>query len=202
MEFSKEKDSRLTWIILALIALLLAIGLKVWLIMGELMPFNSDEAVVALMARQILQGERPIFFYGQAYMGSLDAFLVALGFGLFGQQVWVIRLVQSLLYLGVLITTLSLGKVAFGSWRVGILGMFFVAIPVVNVTLYTTVSLGGYGEALLIGNLALLIGIRLGRSIRESNLSGPYWLWGILGFLFGLGVSGDHANRMDTKSPR
>jgi hypothetical protein len=50
-------------------------------------PFNADEAIVALMARHILQGERPIFFYGQAYMGSLDAYLVALGFLLFGQQI-------------------------------------------------------------------------------------------------------------------
>ncbi len=51
------------------------------------------------MARHILGGERPIFFYGQAYMGSLDAWLVAAGFWFFGQQVWVIRFVQILLYL-------------------------------------------------------------------------------------------------------
>jgi hypothetical protein len=30
-----------------------------------------------------------------------------------------------------------------------------LAIPSVNVILYTTVSLGGYGEALLLGNLIL-----------------------------------------------
>jgi hypothetical protein len=37
------------------------------------LPFNSDEAIVGLMARHMLQGERPLFFYGQAYLGSLDA---------------------------------------------------------------------------------------------------------------------------------
>jgi hypothetical protein len=36
-------------------------------------PLNSDEAVVGLMARHILDGKRPVFYYGQAYMGSLDA---------------------------------------------------------------------------------------------------------------------------------
>ena len=60
----------------------------------NVVPFNSDEAVVALMARHILQGERPIFFYGQAYMGSADAYLVATGFWVFGEQVWVIRLIE------------------------------------------------------------------------------------------------------------
>jgi hypothetical protein len=34
-----------------------------------------------------------------------------------------------------------------------------MAVPTVNVTLYTTVSLGGYGEALLIGNLLLLVAL-------------------------------------------
>src|SRR5438128_2438006 len=65
--------------------------------------FNSDEAIVALMARHILQGERPIFFYGQAYMGSLDAWLVAGSFSLFGQTILAIRLVQIALYLGTIV---------------------------------------------------------------------------------------------------
>ncbi len=125
------------------------------------MPFNADEAVVALMARHILLGERPVFFYGQAYMGSLDAFLVAAGFALFSQSVWVVRLVQTLLYLGTIITTILIGKVAFGSIKTGLLAGLLLAIPAVNLTLYTTASLGGYGEALLIGNLILLLGFAL-----------------------------------------
>ncbi len=54
-----------------------ALAWKAALLVLDCVPFNADEAVVALMARHILQGERPIFFYGQAYMGSLDAYLVA-----------------------------------------------------------------------------------------------------------------------------
>src|SRR6266851_2035799 len=60
-------------------------------------PFNADEAIVGLMARHILQGERPVFFYGQAYLGSLDAWLVAGAFAIFGESVWPIRLVQIVL---------------------------------------------------------------------------------------------------------
>jgi 4-amino-4-deoxy-L-arabinose transferase-like glycosyltransferase len=155
---------------------------------GEFVPFNSDEAIVALMARHILQGERPVFFYGQAYMGSLDAFLVAGLFALFGEQVWGIRLVQGLLYLGVLATTAWLGKNAFGSWKTGTLAALLLAIPSVNVTLYTTASLGGYGEALLIGNLSLLCGLSVSRSLSERDSPGPFGIWLLLGFLSGLGL--------------
>ena len=41
-----------------------AIALKAVLLALDIVPFNADEAVVALMARHILQGERPWFFYG------------------------------------------------------------------------------------------------------------------------------------------
>lgn len=172
----------------AALAILLMLCLKGWLAANERLPFNADEAVVALMARHILQGARPVFFYGQAYMGSLDAFLVAGAFALFGEQVWAIRLVQTLLYLGVMLTSAWLGRVAFGSWKVGVLAMLLLAVPAVNVTLYTTVSLGGYGEALLLGNLILLSGLRIGRSFRDAHSPGALWRWGLLGFLIGLGV--------------
>ncbi len=163
--------------------LLLAAGWKVLLLLMKAVPFNADEAVVALMARHILSGERPVFFYGQAYMGSLDAFLVAGGFAIFGQQVWVVRLIQALLYLGTIITTILLGKAAFGSTKTGLLAGALLAIPAVNVTLYTTASLGGYGEALLIGNLILLVGFGLMKADRSTVFA-----WFALGFLMGLGL--------------
>jgi 4-amino-4-deoxy-L-arabinose transferase-like glycosyltransferase len=151
--------------------------------------FNSDEAVVALMARHILQGERPIFFYGQAYMGSLDAWLVAAGFALFGEGVWVVRLVQLLLYLGTIVTTVVLGDKIFSSWRVGLLSGLFLAIPAVNTTLYTTASLGGYGEALLIGNLTLLAALSLGDKLKSREPEKSTVVLSVLwGFFAGFGL--------------
>lgn len=143
--------------------------------------FNADEAVVALMARHILAGARPLFFYGQFYMGSLDAGLVALGFALFGEDVLVIRVVQGLLYLGTVATTGLLAIRIIGSRRAGLAAGLLMAIPTVNVTLYTTVSLGGYGEALLLGNLLLLLSLRLRE--RPEML----WMWAAWGVVAGLG---------------
>ncbi len=177
------------WIGLIVI-LLAAAGLKLWLTAINAIPFNSDEAVVGLMARHILQGERPIFFYGQAYMGSLDAFLVAGGFAIFGQQVWVIRLIQTVLYLGVIFSTYLLGKKVLGSALTGLLAALMLAVPTVNVSLYTTASLGGYGEALLIGNLMLLTAFAAGARLKAGNraewrTAALFLLWGALA---GLGL--------------
>jgi len=158
-----------------------SMGWKSWLVFSDHVPFNADEAVVGLMARHILQGERPVFFYGQNYMGSLDAALVSLGFTLLGEQIWVIRAVQSLLYLGLLLTTYHLGKEMFFSGRVGWIAAGLLSIPTVNMTLYTTVSLGGYGEALLLGNFILLLTVRLSRRFRVVEA----FLWGGLA---GLGL--------------
>ncbi len=168
-------------------ALLAALAMKLWLVFSGHVPFNADEAIVALMARHIQGGARPIFFYGQAYMGSLDAFLVAGGFSLLGQQIWVIRLVQGLLYILTIVTTAWLGQLVFRRWEIGVLAAWLLAVPPVNMTLYTTASLGNYGEALLLGNLILIGGLRIANKLREGKI-GSWWHWGVWGFLVGLGI--------------
>jgi 4-amino-4-deoxy-L-arabinose transferase-like glycosyltransferase len=161
--------------------LITAAAWKLLFVFQDIIPFNADEAVVALMARHIGQGARPVFFYGQAYMGSLDAFLVALGFRLLGEQVWVIRLVQMLLYLGTIYTTYWIGRVGFQSAQAALLAALLLAVPTVNMTLYTTVSLGGYGEALLLGNLVLLAALLITARVDSGRLPGNFiFLWGIL----------------------
>lgn len=182
--------------ILLFLVLIVAGLVKLILMITNSVPFNADEAVVGLMARHILAGERPIFYWGQAYMGSLDAYLIAIGFLLFGAQVWVIRLVQTILFLGTVWTTVLLGARIYGSYTTGLLAGLLVAIPSVNVILYTTASLGGYGEALLIGNFILLSSLKLGQlyqsqqeTLSPSRVQKSVFLWlGIFCFLTGLGL--------------
>ena len=89
---------------------ILAVVYKLFWLAFSAVPFNGDEAIVALMARHILQGERPIFFYGQAYLGATDAWLVALSFSIFGETVFAIRFVHILLFAGVVFTTYLLAR--------------------------------------------------------------------------------------------
>lgn len=188
---------RRAWLRLAAVLLVAAI-LKLGLLLADVIPFNADEAVVGLMARHILRGAHPVFFYGQAYMGSLDAWLLAGAFTILGQSVWVIRLVQGALFLGTISTTYWLGLKVHGSQWIAGAAALFMAIPPVLVTLYTTVTLGGYGEAVLIGNLLLLVALALLDPARGAGLAAATrpprasWAvgWVVLGALAGLGFWG------------
>lgn len=190
-----EKRSKLTWGIVASLTgvFLVAVLWKVILLKVGAFPFNSDEAIVALMASHILGGEIPIFFYGQAYMGSLDAFLVAAGFQVLGESVQAVRYVQILIYCGILLTTFWLAFLVLQSFRAALYSIVLLMIPTVNMTLYTTVSLGGYGEALLIGNLILCIGYLSVKAEqnRKTNTKRLVYLigWGVLAG-FGLWANG------------
>jgi 4-amino-4-deoxy-L-arabinose transferase-like glycosyltransferase len=180
-----------------IVPLLSALVVKVVVIFSNALPFNSDEAIVALMAKHIIQGQVPNFFYGQSYMGSLDAMLISIAFRIFGEQIWPIRMIQSLLFLGTVLTTMLIARKLFGSNRSALIAGFLIALPPVNVTLYTTVSLGGYGEALLLGNLLFLGGVSLieqtrDETVRQDNIYLNVFLWslgaGFAFWVFGLSI--------------
>ncbi len=171
------------WRDLLLIILLAFIG-RTLLVLSGAVSFHSDEAVVALMARHINQGARPVFFYGQAYMGSLDAWLVAVGFRLFGESVLSIRMIQSVLY-GLIVVTSYLTAWEFSHKRIiaAVTGLIF-ALPTALVATYTSATLGGYNEVLLFGNIILISGYRVLHSTAASRQLG---MWALLGVCAGLG---------------
>ena len=182
-------DKKLPKLLLYGLPLLLAAVLKSFIWPTEITPFNADEAIVALMARHINQGQLTAFFYGQHYMGSLDAIIVALGFRIFGEHVWVIRLVQSALYLGTVATTVMLASRVLKLSRAALYAGLLVAIPTVNVALYSTVSLGGYGEMLLIGNLLLLGGLGTIQQLKKKELVTKRYYWGLAAWGLGAGFA-------------
>jgi len=163
--------------------LVLMIMVRVVLLLLDAFPFNSDEAIVGLMALHINFGELPIFFYGQAYMGSLDAFLVALGFLIFGNHIITIRIIQTILFTATFILIYKICRENYDDPKVAYLAAILLAIPSVNILLYTTVSLGGYGEALFLGNLSVLLSLR----IKRRKINNPFWYF-VIGFIFGLGL--------------
>ncbi len=136
---------------------ILSAGYKLFLLAFNAVPFNGDEAIVALMARHILRGERPVFFYGQAYLGATDAWLVAASFSIFGESVFAIRIVHILLFAGVAVTTYLLARRYLQSEWGARVALLWLALPPTMLTLYTTATLGGYTETLLFGNILLLM---------------------------------------------
>ena len=69
---------------------------------------DGDESVVGIMARHIItRGERPVFFYGQAYGGgaALEAYLAVIPFTLFGESSISLKLVALCLSLATIALT-------------------------------------------------------------------------------------------------
>jgi 4-amino-4-deoxy-L-arabinose transferase-like glycosyltransferase len=161
--------------------ILLSIGYKLFLLAFNAVPFNGDEAIVALMARHILHGERPVFFYGQAYLGATDAWLVAASFAIFGENVLAIRLVHIALFAGVVFTTYLLARRYLQSEWAARAAMLWMALPPTMLTLYTTATLGGYTEVLLFGNILLLLAD--GQWLQVDRWRAGRWL--LLGIIAG-----------------
>lgn len=155
------------------LALVVALVMRLPLLSTNFVPFNSDEAVVGLMAKHILDGAVPTFFYGQAYMGSLDALLIAGSFTLFGEQVLAIRLVQLVLYLAFVAGLWLLIHRLYRNRQLANWGACLAAVPPLLVTTYTTATLGGYGEILLLELVVLYLGFH---TLVDDGASPTAWV--------------------------
>ncbi len=161
----------------------LAVIYRLGLLAINAVPFNGDEAIVALMARHILQGERPTFFYGQAYLGATDAWLTAISFSIFGESVLAIRVMQIALFAVFLLTSYLIAKrVGLTEWGARV-ALLWLALPPTMLTLYTTATLGGYGETLVLGNIAILLADSV---VRDAWCVKRKWL--TLGLVAGFGL--------------
>jgi hypothetical protein len=70
---------------------------------GEVDVYLADEGVVGLMARHIVEGRSlPVFFYGQDYLGALEAYCAAALFAVLGAGLETLRLVPYLFSLALL----------------------------------------------------------------------------------------------------
>ncbi len=170
------------WPVALILVVIVALTLKATLLATHSVAFTSDEAVMALMGKHITQGQFPIFYYGEAYVGSLDAILIALAFKLIGQSILAVRLVQVALYIGAMLTTFFLTRRIYRDESAARMAVLMMAAPPVLLSLHTTAGLGAYGETLLIGGILMLIGHRLLSGEHHSAL-----LWGWFGLLAGVG---------------
>jgi 4-amino-4-deoxy-L-arabinose transferase-like glycosyltransferase len=168
----------------------MSVGMRWVFILLNKIPFNSDEAIVGLMANHILKGENPIFFYGQAYMGSLDGYIVAGFFALLGNSITALRISQSILFVLFIVAAYYLAYLLFKSRKAALITIIILGCSPVNFFLYTTVTLGGYLEALLIGICILIVGIRIEEN-EEFGVKNTYTLriqFFMLGLFVGIGI--------------
>ncbi|MEV4812953.1 hypothetical protein [Micromonospora avicenniae] len=85
--------------VLTALALLAGVGYRIALLAFDAPPTNSDEATMGLAALHIARGQDfPVWFYGQSYMGTLEAYLAAPVLAVTGPSVFGLRLVTVALY--------------------------------------------------------------------------------------------------------
>ncbi len=147
--------------------LLLGGALRFWLLARDIPTLNSDEATVGLMALHVLRGEWTVFYWGQSYMGSIEAILAAPWIALLGPTSLALRLIPTLAGLAFIATAYALAARLF-SPRVGLVSAALLALGPPFFVILSMRALGGYPETLLFGNLLLLLALAGSRPGRQG----------------------------------
>lgn len=179
------------------LCLLVALLIRIWLTYHTHGVIDGDEAFVGIQAEHILHGEHPIYFYGQAYMGSLEAYLMAVLFLIAGPSVWMLRAEPILLSLLVVwLTWRFAGALAeaaqlppFAAQMFKTMAALFAAIPPLYDTVLELRTLGGYIETFVLMVLLLLSAYQLTRRWHAGATKKELALrWTGIGFIVGLGL--------------
>ncbi|PZW20812.1 hypothetical protein EI42_05817 [Thermosporothrix hazakensis] len=130
--------------------------LRLLLIYAHWPTTDSDESVIMLMAQHIaFQGEHPVFFYGQPYMGALEAYIAAPLFRVLGPSTLHARLGLILLFLLFLVAMYMLTTRLF-SKGLALLTVSLLALGTPDIFLYQLRAYGRYPDILLLGALIVL----------------------------------------------
>jgi hypothetical protein len=114
---------------------------------------HTDEAIVGTMANDILQGERfPLYFYGQRYMGALEAYAIAAVQAVIGSPMISLRLAPALFLTALVAATYLMLTHWFGR-RGAIVGAASLIACSPMFLQWSVAARGGYVEVMLCGIL-------------------------------------------------
>lgn len=165
-----------------LLILLGSIVLRLIIVYSKYHTINSDNGILGLMAKHILKGEFPIFFYGQPYMGSIEAFTIAFFFLFFGISVNTMCLAMIFITCIGIISAYFLGK-EVGDKTLGLYAMLIASLPPVYIFWHGLAAFGGYPETLLFGNILITIALKIVKTDNNSLKLKYYISMGLIGGL-------------------
>jgi hypothetical protein len=164
-----------------IVVTLAAVAFRVVLIALGVPPTNSDEATMGLAAVHVAAGhDQPVWFYGQAYMGTLEAYLAAPFVAVFGAHTAVLRLPLLLLFAAFLPVMFRLTREVFGTGPAWVT-LALLALGADRVVKNELIAAGGYPEILPAAALLMLLSWWLARTRGEpgwKRLAG-YAAWGL-----------------------
>ncbi|WP_255609427.1 DUF423 domain-containing protein [Micromonospora sp. PLK6-60] len=173
---------------LTLAVLLAAVAYRVVLVLADNPPTNSDEATMGLAALHIAQGrDFPVWFYGQAYMGTLEAYLAAPVVAVFGPSTVALRVPTLALYALFLALAWRLTRRLGGDPWFALLVVGLLALGSDRVLKNQLIAGGGYPELNPAGAALALLTLGLCAADRRARLPGrALWRWAGWGVLAGL----------------
>ena len=178
--------------ICAFFIIMFAVMLRIILVSQGWPSTNSDEGTLGLMAKHIAyHGERPIFFYGQGYMGPFEAYLAAILFQLFGSSLFTLRLALIIIFAFFLVSIYLLTSLLY-TRKLALITLSLLSLGSVGILFVQLRAIGGYAETLLFGSLLLLLATWLALSYKHNLSDRRRWLrlaiYGCYGYLVGLSI--------------
>lgn len=162
------------------LAALLLLALAVRLIYLPYLSLDADMAVTGLMARHILEGQLPIFFYGQPFCGSIEAYVAAAIFALAGSSPQTLCLAPLLVALAFVLVAWLAARDMWGpaaGWWAGLLA----AAPPYYFALHGILPRAAYIEIPFFSLLLFWLTFRL------VHRRASAWLYLAYGLVAGLG---------------
>jgi 4-amino-4-deoxy-L-arabinose transferase-like glycosyltransferase len=152
---------RRPWPLLIVTTVAAGIAVRIWIVRTPAIGYlDSDEAVPGLMARHLLHGEFPTFYWGQPYGGTPEVALTAALFGVAGSSTTALRLVPIALYGVAGLVLWRIGRRTIGERAAVVAALLFWIWPAYFVW-RSTREYGYYGVLLLAGLLVVLLAMRL-----------------------------------------
>jgi len=153
-----RSTARAALVCLLAVALVWRLGLLAW----SDFAIDADEAVVGLMAKHVAEGrELPVWYYGQPYMGALEAYCAAPLVALLGPRPVALKLTALAFALAFVGLAHALARRVLGR-SAAVLTALYLAAPPLVLAVWSLKLRGGYTSLLALGQLILLLAHRVG----------------------------------------
>jgi hypothetical protein len=145
---------------------------------------GSDETAVGLMSLMVMKGDFPVFYYGQNFMGSLEAFLGGSFFQFFGPSPFTLELLAVIFSILFIFLLYFLSKLFFG-YKTALISIALLSIPPLSLLEWSHETRLHYHFVLIFGNFLLIISHKL--IYQDVAPKTKRILFTLLGLLSGIG---------------
>src|ERR1051326_2475906 len=169
----------------ACIIMLVASLFRLFVIASNWPETNSDEGTMGMIALHIAYlHQHPLIYYGQSYMGTLQGYIGALLFHVFGPSLFALRLGLVLMFTLYLIVMYLLVSLLY-SRGLALVTLFILSFAPRDLLYHQLIAIGGHAELPLFGALLLLLACWLALTYEPPNpeQARPFRPWRLLTYM-------------------